>query len=82
MSGASASRGREVLTASWKVSFGSKPLDSSSQVPDLEEPTHIYGAAVKHIVSIDVGEAGGSQVEPTTERPHGAESLRHQDAVL
>ena len=41
-----------------------EPRDSPRQVSDLEEPTHINGAALKHIVSIDVGEARGSQVEP------------------
>jgi hypothetical protein len=32
-----------------------EPLDSLRQVSDLEEPSHIDGAAVKNIVSIDVG---------------------------
>src|SRR6202166_4456327 len=41
-----------------------KPLDSPRQVLDLEEPSHIDGAALKHIVSIDVGEARGSQIHP------------------
>ena len=41
-----------------------EPLDSLRQVSDLEEPSHIDGAAVKSIVSIDVGEARGSQVQP------------------
>jgi hypothetical protein len=41
-----------------------EPLDSPSQVSDPEEPSYVDGAALKHVIPIDVSEARGRQVEP------------------
>ena len=48
----------------WNVSFGSNLSTRRVKFLDLEEPPDIDGAALIHIVSIDVSEARGSQVQP------------------
>jgi hypothetical protein len=52
--------------------LGLQLLDSSGQVPDLQEPPRIDGAGIKNVFPIHVAEARGSQIQ----------SAARNDAVL
>jgi hypothetical protein len=45
--------------------LGLQPLDSARQVPDLVEPSHVNVLPIENIMSIDVRETAGTNIQPT-----------------